>query len=73
MFQTADAVLLNKSDLIPYSGVSLETLTANVRKVNPTAPIFPISCRTGEGLEAWTEWFVKRMHSLRKREVALCV
>ena len=73
MFQTADAVLLNKSDLIPYSGVSLETLTANVRKVNPTAPIFAISCRTGEGLDAWTDWFVKRMHSLRKREVALCV
>ena len=43
MFQTADAVLLNKIDLIPYSGVSLEELTANVRKVNPSAPIFPVS------------------------------
>src|SRR5215213_10175341 len=53
MFHEAEAVILNKIDLLPYSGVSLEELTRNVREVNPYAPIFPVSCRTGEGLPNW--------------------
>jgi hydrogenase nickel incorporation protein HypB len=57
MFHEADAVILNKIDLLPYSGVSLEELMRNVREVNPWAPIFPISCRTGEGLSEWIGWF----------------
>jgi hydrogenase nickel incorporation protein HypB len=57
MFHEADAVILNKIDLLPYSGVSLEELTRNVREVNPWAPIFPLSCRTGEGLNEWIAWF----------------
>lgn len=61
MFQVADAVILNKADLIPFSGVSLDELTDNVREVNPYAPIFPVSCRTGEGIEAWTEWLTTRL------------
>jgi hydrogenase nickel incorporation protein HypB len=56
MFHEAEAVILNKIDLLPYSGVSLEELTRNVREVNPWAPIFPVSCRTGEGLGNWINW-----------------
>lgn len=56
MFHEADAVILNKIDLLPYSGVSMEELERNVREVNPWAPIFPVSCRTGEGLNAWVGW-----------------
>jgi len=57
MFHEADAVILNKIDLLPYSGVSLEELIRNVREVNPWAPIFPVSCLTGEGLSDWIAWF----------------
>lgn len=56
MFHEAHAVILNKMDLLPYSGVSFEELTRNVLDVNPEAPIFPVSCRTGEGIEAWLNW-----------------
>jgi hydrogenase nickel incorporation protein HypB len=61
MFHTADAVLLNKIDLIPYAGVELEELRRNVLEVNPRAAIFPISCRSGEGIEAWTGWLVAQI------------
>lgn len=61
MFHEAEAVLLNKVDLLPYSGVSLEELQTNVREVNPKAHIFPVSCRTGEGLSAWIEWLATRI------------
>ena len=56
MFHTADAVLLNKIDLLPYAGVSLDELRRNVVEVNPRAAIFPISCKTGEGMDAWIGW-----------------
>jgi hydrogenase nickel incorporation protein HypB len=56
MFHEAEAVILNKIDLLPYSGVSYEELDRNVRDVNPWAPIFPVSCRTGEGLGNWIDW-----------------
>ena len=61
MFYKADAVLLNKIDLIPYAGVELEELRKNVIEVNPRAAIFPISCRTGEGVEGWTQWLTERI------------
>jgi hydrogenase nickel incorporation protein HypB len=56
MFHEADAVILNKIDLLPYAGVSIEELIKNVREVNPWAPIFPVSCRTGEGFGDWVHW-----------------
>jgi len=61
MFHEVEVVLLNKIDLIPYSGVSLEELEKNVKEVNPKAVIFPISCRTGEGIENWIEWFKNKI------------
>jgi len=61
MFYKADVVLLNKIDLVPYAGVELEKLRRNVIEVNPRAVIFPISCSTGEGVDAWTQWLTKRI------------
>jgi hydrogenase nickel incorporation protein HypB len=61
MFHEAEAVLLNKIDLVPYAGVSLDELRCNVREVNPEAQIFSISCRTGEGIDDWTIWLKNRM------------
>ncbi len=56
MFHKSDVVLLNKIDLAPYADVDLNELRRNVLEVNPRASVFPISCRTGEGLDRWTEW-----------------
>ncbi len=56
MFHKSDVVLLNKVDLAPYADVDLNELRRNVLEVNPRATVFPVSCRTGEGLERWTEW-----------------
>lgn len=64
MFHEADAVILNKIDLLPYSGVSFEELVANVEDVNPTAPIFPVSCRNGEGIGNWVEWLRTKIEPL---------
>jgi hydrogenase nickel incorporation protein HypB len=56
MFHKSDVVLLNKIDLLPYAGVDLRELKTNVLDVNPHAVIFPVSCRTGAGLDDWCSW-----------------
>ena len=61
MFHQAAAVLLNKIDLLPYAGVSLDELHRNVLQVSPTATLFPLSCRTGEGIEGWAQWLKERV------------
>jgi hydrogenase nickel incorporation protein HypB len=64
MFHEADAVVLNKMDLLPFSGVSFDELVRNVEDVNGRAPIFPVSCRTGEGVDGWVEWLRTQIEPL---------
>jgi hydrogenase nickel incorporation protein HypB len=64
--------VLNKTDLLPYAGVSLDELTGNVRMVNPAVPVFAVSCRTYDGIDSWISWFHRRVIALRKREVHEC-
>jgi len=66
MFHTSHVVLLNKIDLLPYAGVSLDELKGHVREVNPHAEMFPLSCRTGEGVEAWLGWLADRIDGQRR-------
>ncbi len=66
MFHEVEVVLLNKIDLLPYSGVELGEIEKNVREVNPTAKIFPISCRTGVGLDEWMSWFRNRVEKFKQ-------
>lgn len=56
MFQVCDAVLINKIDVAPYFDFDFEKCTEYIRMRNPKAVIFPISARTGEGIEAVADW-----------------
>jgi len=53
MFTEADVVLINKTDVLPYFDFNVKAFTNAVKGLNPDASIFPISCKTGEGLEEW--------------------
>lgn len=56
MFEVCDAVLINKIDVLPYFDFDMELVKEYIHRRNPKAEIFPISARTGEGMEAWTNW-----------------
>ncbi|MFH1080619.1 MAG: hydrogenase nickel incorporation protein HypB [Pseudomonadota bacterium] len=56
MFSVCDALVVNKIDYLPDPGFSMTTLKERVLKLNPGIRIFEISCRTGEGLDAWIRW-----------------
>lgn len=60
LFAKADVVLLNKADLIDVFAFDVDAFVRGVRTVNRDAPIFVVSCRSGEGLEAWVAWLCER-------------
>lgn len=52
MFQVCDTVLINKIDVAPYFDFDFEKCREYIHMRNPKAKIFPISAKTGEGVEA---------------------
>ena len=58
MFRSVAAVVVNKIDLAPYLDFDLELFRRNLASVNPSASVFELSARTGEGVAAWVDWAV---------------
>ena len=61
MFASADVVLLNKCDLTQVFEFDLEYFRRGLAMVNPDAPIFQVSCRSGTGMETWTKWLLEHV------------
>ncbi|MBM4422452.1 MAG: hydrogenase nickel incorporation protein HypB [Chloroflexi bacterium] len=61
MFARADAVVLNKADLLSVFDFDVDYFRRGIEMLNLNAPIFPLSSRTGEGMEAWVEWVKKQV------------
>lgn len=61
MFQISDALIINKIDTIEVFDFNIELCVERVKKLNPNIEIFPVSAKTGEGMEAWTEWLYKEV------------
>jgi len=61
MFHESKVLLINKIDLLPYVDCSVERIREESLKVNPDLTIFEISCKTGEGLDAWCDWLKGEM------------
>lgn len=60
IFRKAAAVLVNKIDLIPFTDFDLERIYRDIGSINPSARVFPVSGRTGEGLEEWAAWLMRQ-------------
>jgi len=59
MFMIANAVLVNKIDLLPYLDFDVAAFHQLVESVNPRARILDISCTTGEGFADWIDWLLE--------------
>ena len=57
-YRGVDALVINKIDLLPYVNFRMDYFQQGVQVLNPGVTTFPLSCRTGEGLDAWVEWLV---------------
>lgn len=59
VFRTADVVVLNKMDLAPHLDFRLERVREDLQAVHPGVPVFPLSARSGEGVDPWLDWLVR--------------
>ena len=63
MYQVCDVVLINKIDTMSVFDFDLEKAKANVLMRNPKAKIFPLSAKTGEGMETWENWLLSEVQT----------
>jgi len=66
MYRGVDALVINKMDLLPYIPFRMDFFRQGVEALNPGVITFPLSCRTGEGLDAWTGWILDQVADFRK-------
>lgn len=65
MFHISAALLLNKVDLLPYVDFDLERASRHARVLNECIEVFPVSARSGEGLDVWYDWLRRRLADKR--------
>ncbi len=60
MFRSADLVLVNKVDLLPYLDFDMDLFRRNLAAVNPSARRIDMSVRSGVGTDEWCAWLQSR-------------
>jgi hydrogenase nickel incorporation protein HypB len=61
IYRGIDALILNKTDLLPYVQFNLDYFRQGVKILNPEAAFFPLSCKTDEGVSDWIDWLSSRI------------
>lgn len=65
MYQVSDVVLINKIDAMEYFDFDLEKAKARILALNPRAVFFPISAKTGEGMDALCDWVLNEVAAVK--------
>jgi hydrogenase nickel incorporation protein HypB len=65
MFTICDALLINKIDAAALFDFNFEACAARAKKLNPNIQIFPVSAKTGEGMDAWYAWLSNEVNTYR--------
>lgn len=63
IYRGIDALILNKTDLLPYIDFSMDYFRAGIEALNPGVAFFPVSAKTGAGFDAWLDWLKERVSS----------
>lgn len=66
MFSKVDALIINKIDVMPYFDFDMAKVREYVTKLNKNVKIFPISAKTGEGVQEWTNWLYEEVSAHNK-------
>lgn len=65
MYRGVDALVINKIDLLPYVPFKMDYFERGVEVLNPGVVTFPLSAKTGEGMDAWLDWLMGQVQSKR--------
>ena len=58
IYNVCDALIINKIDVLPYFDFDMEKVREYAHMRNPGLEIFPVSAKTGEGMDAWGSWLL---------------
>jgi hydrogenase nickel incorporation protein HypB len=61
MYRGMQVLIINKIDLLPYVPFNMDYFKKGVEILNPGVEVFPVSCKTGENMDAWVDWLVKKI------------
>ena len=61
IFTVCDVLIINKIDVLPYFDFDLDKVKEYALRRNPNLKIFPLSAKTGEGMEAWLAWLQQQV------------
>jgi hydrogenase nickel incorporation protein HypB len=61
MYRGVQVLIVSKIDLLPYVPFNMDYFQKGVEVLNPGVTTFPISAKTGEGMDAWVDWLVKKV------------
>lgn len=61
MFSVCDIVLINKIDVAEFFDFDMDRCISNIKMRNKDAVIIPISAKTGEGIEEFTQWLAREV------------
>ena len=61
IFTVCDVLLINKTDVLPYFDFDMEKVIEYAHRRNPKLEVFPVSAKTGEGMDAWCDWLRKQV------------
>jgi len=67
IFADADAVVINKLDLLPYVDFDIPSFQNSIRGLNPKVKFFQVSCKSGAGIEDWCAWLLQEMEDHRQK------
>ena len=67
VFQVCNAMIINKIDVMPYFDFDMEKVTEYARMRNPNIRIFPISAKTGEGVQALADWLTEQVQNWKQK------
>jgi hydrogenase nickel incorporation protein HypB len=61
MYRGVQALVISKIDLLPYVPFNMDYFRHGVEILNPGLVTFPVSAKTGEGMEVWADWLVEQV------------
>jgi len=68
IFVDADAVIINKMDLLPHVDFDITAFRRSITGLNPEVEVFQISCKTGDGIEKWCSWILEQAKASAARQ-----
>ena len=61
MFSKVDVLIVSKIDTVSVFDFDFEACESYVRELNPNIKIFPVSAKTGEGMDVYCQWILKEI------------